>query len=350
MGASVKDSTIVLQDAQVKQLQVTTATVERSTVSSPLHANGTIDVAPQHRAVVSSPIGGTITKIHVQAGQQVSAGAALLTLEHRDVVQLQQDYLTTVASLAASQSELARQERLAQDQVNARKVVEQLTAEVTGMRVRAASLREQLALLGINAATLRETSITRSIVLRAPVSGYVTDVRTSMGAYVQPQDMLVSVVNTASMYADLVVYERDAGAVAEGQDVDLRSASDTVELRGRIRLVGRSVGVDRAIRVMVPLPPTSTALRPGMAVTGTIHTTPRSAVVVPTASVVQWQGLSYVFSQSDDRTFVRHAIESGTTDGGATEVRGASATYLLGKRIVVRGAAGLLGAMVNTEE
>ena len=349
-SAAVQGDTLVLQSAQLAQLRVATATITQTQISSPLRASGTIDVAPQHRAVVSSPIGGTIARIHVQAGQQVAAGAALLTVEHRDVVTMQQDYLTTVASLTAAQSELARQERLAQDQVNARKVVEQLTADVTGMRVRVSALREQLALIGINAATLRESSITRSITLRAPVAGYVTDVRTSLGAYVQPQDVLVSVVNTATMYADLVVYERDAAYVAEGQDVVIRSISDTTAISGRIRLVGRAVGADRAIRATVALTSPTSGLRPGMAVNGTIRTAPRTAVGVPSSSIVQWQGTSYLFTRHADGTFVRHTVTAGTTDNAITEVLGSAATSLLGQQVVTSGATGLLGAMVNTGE
>ncbi|MBU3741879.1 MAG: efflux RND transporter periplasmic adaptor subunit, partial [Candidatus Kapabacteria bacterium] len=332
--------TVVLTAVQVQQLRLSVASVVQSTIAAPLHVNGIAEVAPQNRAVMSAPMGGTVSAIHVHAGQKVAAGAALVTLQHRDFVSMQQDYLTTIASLTAAQSELARQERLAQEQVNARKVVEQLTAEVTGLRVKATSLREQLALLGINASKLTETSISRSVTLRAPFAGYVTDVSTSIGAATQPNDVLVSLVNTSNVYADMSVYERDAANIAEGQSIDLRMPGDTVPFRATVSLVGRSVAADRTVRVHAALRNPPAALRPGMGLTGTIGTLPRTAIVVPSACIMQWQGASWIFTQESPTMYRRHAVTVGTTDNGLTEITGTSASQLVGTPVVVRGAAG----------
>lgn len=348
---TVRGDTVRLTSAQAASLQMTEAVADTMQIATPLRVNGIVHVPPQYAASLTAALGGTVRTINVLPGQRVRAGEALVVLEHRDFITLQQDYLTTSSTLQVMESELARQQRLAEDNVNARKVLEQTTADVRNLRVKRKALSEQLALIGIDASDLSERSLSRHVTLRAPFSGYVTQVAARTGAFVQPNDVLVDMVDTKHMHIELTVYERDARAIVEGQRLVATLINDPVTRGGHVHLVGREIGPDRTVTVHGHFDTVDTDIRPGTALTADIATTPRSSIVVPRNAIVSWQGASWIFSvTSTPGIYVRHTVTPGVTVGDKTELTGPSAAALHGHRVVVNGANRLLGVIVNPAE
>jgi membrane fusion protein, heavy metal efflux system len=270
---TVRGDTVRLTSAQAASLQMTEAVADTMQIATPLRVNGIVHVPPQYAASLTAALGGTVRTINVLPGQRVRAGEALVVLEHRDFITLQQDYLTTSSTLQVMESELARQQRLAEDNVNARKVLEQTTADVRNLRVKRKALSEQLALIGIDASDLSERSLSRHVTLRAPFSGYVTQVAARTGAFVQPNDVLVDMVDTKHMHIELTVYERDARAIVEGQRLVATLINDPVTRGGHVHLVGREIGPDRTVTVHGHFDTVDTDIRPGTALTADIATT-----------------------------------------------------------------------------
>lgn len=348
---TVRGDTVLLTPQQRQTLHVNDAPVSMQQIATPLRVNGTVHVPPQYASSLSAPMGGTVRKIHVLPGQRVRAGEPVIGLEHRDFITLQQDYLTTESTLQAMESELTRQQRLADDNVNARKVLEQTTADVRNLRVKRKALAEQLALIDIDATKLTERSLTRMVTMRAPFSGFVTQVTARTGAFAQPNDVLVDMVDTDHMHIELTVFERDAMSIIEGQRMTVALINDKTPRGGHVHLVGREVGADRTVVVHGHFDTVDANIRPGTALTAEIETAPRTATVVPSSAIVTWQGASWVFSTtSTPGTYVRHTVTPGATIGTMTELTGPSATALQGQRVVVQGVSGLLGVIVNPAE
>lgn len=350
-GGAVRGDTVMLTPQQQRALQVNDAPVSTQQIATPLRVNGTVHVPPQYAAGISAPLGGTVRKIHVLPGQRVRAGEPIVSLEHRDFIILQQDYLTTESTLQAMEYELARQQRLAEDNVNARKVLEQTTADVRNLRVKRKALAEQLALIDIDATKLSERTLTRMVTIRAPFSGFVTQVAARNGAFAQPNDVLVDMVDTDHMHIELTVFERDAMSITEGQRLTVSLINDRTQRGGHVHLVGREVGTDRTVVVHGHFDTVDANIRPGTALTAEIETAPRTATVVPSSAIVTWQGTSWVFTAtSTPGTYVRQTVTPGVTMNSMTELTGPSATSLRGQRVVIHGASALLGVIVNPAE
>jgi cobalt-zinc-cadmium efflux system membrane fusion protein len=84
---------VSLTKEQYEGIKIQVGKIERKNLSSLVKASGVLDLPPQNKASVSSLVGGVITKIHVIQGDLVKQGQTLATLEHPDILRLQQDYI-----------------------------------------------------------------------------------------------------------------------------------------------------------------------------------------------------------------------------------------------------------------
>lgn len=325
--------------------------VERS-LSTGLRVQGMLHVPPQYAVSITAPLGGIVRSTSVLPGSYVRKGTTLAVLEHPDFITLQQDYLTTTSSLELADLEYKRQERLAQDNVNARKAFEQAAAELRSLRVKAKALQEKLSLIGINVRTLDEKTLSRSVPVIAPIDGYVTRVHVNTGSYIAPNDPLLAIVNPDHMHIELTIFEKDVMNIKVGQTMTVTLADDPSATRkGHVHLIGKEIEADRTVVVHGHFDEADPSLIPGTSLTAIVDTDPRTGLVVPDAAIVRYEGQIYVFVDTEnDGLYVRRRVETGPSAGGFTEITGATTTDLKSAKIVTNGASALLGAMVNTEE
>jgi cobalt-zinc-cadmium efflux system membrane fusion protein len=110
------------------------------------------------------------------------------------------------------------------------------------------------------------------LVLRSPLKGRVIDVHARTGQTVESKDTLFTVADLSQVWAELSVFERDLGALAVGDEVEIRLPSDRAHVyRGAIAHIGETIEPGkRAATVRVELENPG-PLRSGLSVTATIH-------------------------------------------------------------------------------
>src|SRR5882757_5543618 len=84
---------VVLTDEQFKNSGIRLGHAEQRSISGVVKANGMLDVPPQNLVTVSAPMGGFVKNTTLLQGMKVQKGQVIITLEHPDYIQLQQDYL-----------------------------------------------------------------------------------------------------------------------------------------------------------------------------------------------------------------------------------------------------------------
>lgn len=339
----ISGDTVTLTPAQRSRLRLTTTTIAERPVTTDLTVAGRVDVPPQNIARIGSPMGGVVRSIAVLPGSRVHKGQVIVTLDDVRYVDLQRDYLMTSARIELLQKEQQRQRTLASEQINAGKVLEQVDGEVRTLRIQRRALEEQLALLQIDARTLTEENISRTIRLKAPIDGYVTGVYAVTGAYSAPNDSLVDIVRPDHLHIEMEVFERDITAIREGQPFRavLNDTRHTV-ITGTIHLVGKNVAAGRTVVVHGHPDRHSDDLLPGTTLSATIAADPRSAVVVPSTALISDTEGTWIYVEQDSTSYVRYKVERGVTQNGNTEVVGVPAG-LANRTVVVRGAAMLNG-------
>lgn len=355
-----------ITEAQFQTIGITLDTPGKKALSGVLKVNGFIDVPPQDLISVSTQMGGIVRSIPVLQGSRVSKGQVIAILENQDYVQLQQDYLDSKSQHDLNASEYKRQQTLSQQNVTATKILQQAKANYESSLARESALKQRLRLININPDKLTPSGIRSSINIYSPIAGYVTKVNTNTGKFVNPNDIMLEIVNSSNLHVELNVFERDAEKVKAGQTVRFTMTNDTTERQATVSLVGREINTDKTIRIH-SIAKGSFNFLPGTYVKAFIETGKDQMTALPESAIVNFEGKKYVFIAAGSDTeqkkespgdkpvdtkmfrFQMVEISTGVTEGGFTAVQ-LPAGIKPGSKVVIKGAYDLLSKLKNSEE
>ncbi|HMI67406.1 MAG TPA: hypothetical protein VK517_15290, partial [Cyclobacteriaceae bacterium] len=88
---SLSSNEVVLNEEQFKNASIRLGKVEQRSINGTIKANGMLDVPPQNLVTVSAPLGGFVKNTDLLQGMKVQKGQVIVTLEHPDYIQIQQD-------------------------------------------------------------------------------------------------------------------------------------------------------------------------------------------------------------------------------------------------------------------
>lgn len=347
---------VVLSNSQYNIVDVQTGKVEMRNLSSVIKANGILDVPPQNTVSISAPLGGHVKTSGLLPGQPIHKGQRLATIENPEFINIQQEYLESIAKLEYLELEHKRQEELRKEDVNAAKTFQQVSSELKSMKAKVTGLEEKLALIGINKVTVQSGKISRTTNLYAPINGYVTESNVNRGKYVAPSDVLFEIANKDDIYLVLNVFEKDVINIKVGQSIRFALASETdYNRKAKVLLLGKEKGSDGTIPVHCHLEKANdAALLPGMYAKALIETTNNSVAALSVAAIIQSEGYDFIFVQTkqdkDGYTFTMIPVKKGIEENGYVEVSFPDGFDSNTSQIVVKGAYSLLSAMKNVEE
>ena len=255
--------------AQPQVDAVTSATSKPNQVSF----NGRIVLPPQRQATVALTMGGVIKSTSLLPGQYVSKNTVLATLENPDFILLQQTFLDSHAQTEYLQQEYERQKSLSAEQAASQKKFQQSKADYLSMKSRQDAAAAQLSLLGIHPESLLKNGIQPLLEVKAPISGYITDVAMNAGRYINPGEALCEVIDKTSPMLCLTTYEKDLEDMHEGSPVQFRvNGMGTQTFNGTVLSIGQKVDeVNRSLQVYASIKEANSQFRPGMYVTAHIQ-------------------------------------------------------------------------------
>jgi len=311
-AAPADTSGVPLNRTEAERLGITFARASERPVRSSVRAVGVLKYAEPNLVYVNARVGGWVEHLYADyVGKRVERGEPLLALYSPELVSAQEEYL------------LAR--RLNDDTL-------------------AASARRRLALWDIPADQVDslETrgSVTRTLLLRAPRSGEITEKMVIDGQVVKPGDNLFLIADRRLLWVDLSIFEQDAAAVRVGTSAAVRvDAVPSHTFRGRVTFIYPQLDdKTRTLTARVEVDNTRGELRPGMYATAELQTGGRRAVSVPLAAVLPTGTRDIVFMNRGDGRFAPREVRVGARGDSLVEiVEGlragdevvASATYLL---------------------
>jgi membrane fusion protein, heavy metal efflux system len=295
---------VELTKEQFEAIDVEFGAIERKNLSTTIKASGHLEVPPQNKAQVSSYVGAVVKSIAVLEGSKVQKGQTLAILEHPDFIKLQQDYIDAKNSLSFLEKEYQRQKELAANDAGTGKIYQRAESEYNAAKSRMSALAGQLRVFNINMNQLNRGKITSSIVLTAPITGYVGEIKANTGGYAEPNATLFEIVDNSQIHCDLVVYEKDIFKVKVGQKINftLSNVSDNDGQFGGKTFEGEIFGVNKsfeggskAINVHAKIKNDDHALIPGMYVNALIAIGEKESTVVPSSAVFTTNGKDFVF-------------------------------------------------------
>jgi len=279
-------------------------------------ATKSVEVRPQ--------VSGQITAIHFTDGQYVRAGAPLFTIDSRTfraaLAQAQAEAARASSALALSRSNLDRAQRLVAEDAVAATEVDRLRAEVRNNEATLAAARA-----AVNARQI-DVGFT---VIRAPISGRISDRRIDAGNLVSGGGGAAATLLTTINAVDPLYFEfsgsealylkaQRAGLGTDTQ-VEIRLA-DEADYQWRGTLDFTDNGLDPAsgtIRARAVVDNVGGVLTPGLfgrmrlATGGT-----RNAMLVPDSAIVTDQTRKQVLVVARDGTVAARNVELGPLVGG----------------------------------
>ncbi|MCY7350499.1 MAG: efflux RND transporter periplasmic adaptor subunit [Cytophagaceae bacterium] len=342
---------VTLTAAQVSAIGLQTGRFDTTLISDGVLANGMVDVPAQQMASVSLPISGYVRTLRKLPGSSVGKGETLAMLESMEYIQMQQDYLQARSRLTFQQEELTRQNTLNEENVGARRRLQQAQADFESTRTLVDALEVKLKLLGTPLEALRRGKLVSALAVRAPIRGHIRAINVTIGKNTNPADVLFELVGTEHKHLELKIFEKDAYKIREGQKlVLLTPRMADYPVGGSIYLVGKTLeGDTKTLRVHGHINDAAIERRllPGMYVSARILTGSRRVATLPDEAIVSEGDQRVIFIQEKSLTFRRIPVKTGQSENGQTE---ALPQAPIGNRLIVKKGAYLLQASTQETE
>jgi cobalt-zinc-cadmium efflux system membrane fusion protein len=349
-SAAANDSLVAVTAQQARNAGIVLGTPREGTLSERITLRGTIELPPQNRITLTFPIGGVVRTIAVLPGQYVRRGQTIATIEGMQLIELQEQYLSTRVAAEQADREYQRQRVLAESKATSDRVLREAEALARQRRIALVALAERLRLVGLDPDRMSDTTIAGAVVLRSPAEGYVASVNVSTGQTIAADYPIVELVDVRDVHLVLRAFQRELPLLRPGQRV-IAAVGDRPDDRyaAEIVTIGHTFDSSRSVEVHCHFERYDhERLRPGMYASAEVTIEHPRGYVLGSDAVVVWDNRRYVFAPSDGgyRT-IEVSVRAERADSVLVVPVGMSA---LPERIVVRGAYWLLMKLKNTGE
>ncbi|RZJ33920.1 MAG: efflux RND transporter periplasmic adaptor subunit [Flavobacterium sp.] len=340
---------------QYKSAAIELGSIELKKLSGTTKVNGILDVPPQNLVSISPPFGGYVKSTDMLQGMKVRKGQVVAMMQNPDYVQPQQDYIDLKSQLNYLRQDYERQQELSKEQVNALKTLQKSKAEYESMRARVAGLKTKLQMMNVNIASLEKGNIQNAIPLYSPINGYVTEVKTNIGAYADAAAVLFEIADTGHLHAELTVFEKDVPKLQIGQKVRFTLANETKERMATVDLIGKEISSERTVQIHCRLDKEDTSLLPGMYLKALVESGTQEVPAVVSKAIVEFQGSKYIFVEEGEAgnkgtKYKLVNVKVGVSELNYTELIFDEGTDYQNWKVVTNGAYDLLSKMKNSEE
>jgi cobalt-zinc-cadmium efflux system membrane fusion protein len=276
-----------------------------------------VEVDEERLARIGSYVTGRVVDLFVMLGDNVVAGQPLARLTSPELTQAQLAYLRSVSRTVLTEKAAERARQMLAADVIAVAEVERRESELEVARAELEAAKDQLRLLGVDSAVLKELAkgghILPSVTINASRSGTVIARNVIIGQVVQPADPLFGVADLSSVWVVGDVPEQIARNVRVGQHVEIYvPALGDKSYDGLIVFVADTVNpLTRTVMVRTMVENPQRKLKPDMLATMHVMDTAHKSLVVPETAVVREANRDYVFLAQGNNRFLRVPVELG---------------------------------------
>jgi RND family efflux transporter MFP subunit len=265
-------------------------------------------------ATVRAEVGGSLVQMTLEEGQPVKQGTVLARIAARDlsdaVTSAKVGVESAEAALKVAGSEAQRTESLVKggalaqrDLENAQNAVATAQSQLAAARARLSSAQAQLA----------------DTVVRAPLTGVVSDKPANEGDVVTPGTALYTIIDPSSMRLEASVRSDEIGALKPGIPVEFTVRGYAGQtFSGRIERISPVADpATRQVPIFVSIPNVSGRLIAGLYAEGRVETEVRRTLVVPGNAIDETGGAPVVTRLRDgkaERVDVRVSIRDRDTE------------------------------------
>jgi cobalt-zinc-cadmium efflux system membrane fusion protein len=316
---------VELTPAALESVRLTYAVAETMELAPSLEVPAELVPVPDRLASIGSRVPGRVVQVLVNTGDQVQPGQPLVMIESADVGRAWADLVAERARETVARQARDRKQKLVDAGIASERGLEEAEGalQVAEAELRAATTR--LAAFGIRDPG-QPPADPAVLILRAPIGGTVTMRSARVGAWLDPSDVLIEVIDLDEIWLEAAVYEQDMRFIDMGQQVqvEVRAFPGTVFQGTVARIEGVLDEDTRSVGVRIVLPNPEHRLRPGMfaraRIQGTHAHQARTLVAVPWAAIQEVDGHQAVFVRVAEGVFEVRSVHTAERAGDMVEI------------------------------
>jgi cobalt-zinc-cadmium efflux system membrane fusion protein len=317
---------VELSAEEEKAVDIETVKASFKPMRSHLQALGKVFAHPMRKAIVSYPFSARIAEIHVVIGDWVKSGQRLVTLQSEEVGTAKSDFYKAMADHELAKVNYERQKRLFDRGVGAQK---DYLASETEFKVAEANLNaseKKLHVLGFTEEQVKSIAETHQInpiiTLYAPISGKIIEHNATLGAMVDQETEILTILDPSLLCVHAEIYERDIAKIRIGQQVEVSVPAYPGEtFGGKISYISDVLNEDtRTITVRSEVENKEYKLKPGMFADIKIFLNHQTqALVLPADAILYERDENIVFLKIQGK-YLPQIVEVGTRDATYVEI------------------------------
>lgn len=287
-------------------------------------AQGTVEAQPTGMAVLTARAAGSVARLTKRLGDPVRAGETLALVESREAAQIAADRSVAATKAALARKNLERERRLYEQKITPRQDYEAAQAELA---VAEAELRRASTALGAAAVS----SNGRYVAVTSPISGRITAMPVTLGAFVQPETELFRISDPRQIQVNVAVTAIDAKRIQPGDQAVVELTNGQV-VTAVVSTITPGVNEEtRSATVVLSLTGDASVLQPGQLVRAriTARRSATSGIVVPEEAVQTVDGHDVVFVRTTTGFRVQQVVLGQRTGGRITVTGGLVAGQII---------------------
>ncbi|MHC1707050.1 MAG: efflux RND transporter periplasmic adaptor subunit [Bacteroidales bacterium] len=204
--------------------------------------NGYLMASPNGLAVLSLPLSGIIKRVYIINGQQITKGQVLCEVSGNEIIDLQKDYAEAAAVNRRLKSEYERIKLLHTEKISSEKDFILTESDYKSSLARYHALKLKLESVGLIAQSVEQGEFQSFYQLRAPISGHVSQLKVSLGQYVDQHAVVAEIVDHKQMQLKLSVFEKDISFLKMNQKIQYSFVDEPGTVyTGRLQSAGASI-------------------------------------------------------------------------------------------------------------
>jgi Cu(I)/Ag(I) efflux system membrane fusion protein len=307
-GADAAAGEVRVSTQKVQKLGVRTEAAAMRTLGRTVRASGRVEPDERRIAMISPKFEGYVERLHVNAtGQPVAKGQALFEAYSPELVSTQSEYAI------AAQGVQAMKDAGGEAQAGMKQLAEASLARLRNWDLPAEEI----------AALEGSGEVRRTVTLRSPVSGIVTEKKAFQGMRFMPGEALYQVTDLSSVWVIADVFEQDIGLVRTGSRAGMRFAAYPERIfEGRITYIYPTLKAEtRSVPVRIELPNPGHLLKPAMSAQIELQVGGQAqALTVPDSAVIDSGTRRIVLVQRDEGRFEPREVKLGARGAEHVEI------------------------------
>ena len=347
--SSENSTTVLLTEAQYTNAALTTETMVQTKINQIVTLNGKVEVTPENNTTISSPVSGFVKYLKIIPGMSISKGQTMIVIEDKEILQMQQDYLSAKNGYTFAKLDYERQSGLLKNEAVSEKIVQQAEEKMKQQQIIMQGLSEKLRLIRIDPSALSPENIKSVISIPAPTNGVITEVMANSGKYVHEGEALFQIVSNTGARLVLKAFEKDLPYLRIGQKITAYSNTQPDnKINGKIEYIVHQVNTEGFANIICTLDGSTSAVIPGVYLNAEVGAQNMDAWTLPEDAIIQFEGKEFIFIETSKLSYEMSEVKTGQKENGKIQIL--NFEPYMGKNIVNKGAYTLLMKLKNVSD